>query len=175
MPRGGARPGAGRPSGQGKYKQPTKPVRIPESMVDDVLAFVESSVESSSYQLPLYACAVQAGFPSPADDHMEGKLDLNKHLIKHPTATFFVKAAGESMINAGIYPGDILVVDRSLEARHGKIIIAAVDGELTVKRLHRNNREMYLMPENDAFQPIKIEEGNHVVIWGVVTNVVHEV
>ena len=87
MPRGGARAGAGRPKGQGKYNEQTKPVRIPESMVNDVLAFVESS----GYQLPLYACAVQAGFPSPADDHMEGKLDINKHLIKHPTATFFVK------------------------------------------------------------------------------------
>ena len=171
MPRGGARAGAGRPKGQGKYNEQTKPVRIPESMVNDVLAFVESS----GYQLPLYACAVQAGFPSPADDHMEGKLDLNKHLIKHPTATFFVKAAGESMIKAGIHPGDILVVDRSLEAKHGKIVIAAVDGELTVKRLHQNGKGMYLMPENDAFQPIKINEGSDMIIWGVVTNVLHEV
>ena len=170
MPRGGARAGAGRPKGQGKYQQPTKPIRIPESMVDEVLAFVESQ----GYQLPLYSCAVQAGFPSPADDHMESQLDLNRHLIKHPTATFFVKAAGESMINAGIHPGDILVVDRSLEAKHGKIIIAAVNGELTVKRLHKRRQETYLMPENEAFQPIKIDEGSDMVIWGVVTNVLHE-
>ena len=138
-------------------------------MVDRVLEFVADRA------LPLYACAVQAGFPSPADDYMEGKLDLNKHLIKHPAATFFVKAAGESMIKAGIHPGDILVVDRSLEAQSGKIVIAAVDGQLTVKRLHRSARGVYLVPENDGFEEIKLEEENEVVIWGVVTSVVHEV
>ncbi len=171
MPRGGARLGAGRPKGQGKFKEATKPIRIPESMVGNVLKFVESHC----YQLPLYACAVQAGFPSPADDYIEGKLDLNQHLIKHPTATFFVKAMGDSMIKAGIHSGDILVVDRSLEAKHGKIVIAAVDGYLTVKRLYKKNKEVCLMPENDDFDPIKLDEENEVVIWGVVTNVLHKV
>lgn len=171
MPRGGVRPGAGRPKGQGRFKEPTKPVRVPESMVDEVLEFAESR----GYQLPLYGCTVQAGFPSPADDYMEGKLDLNKHLVKHPTATFFVRATGESMIKAGIHPGDILVVDRSLEAKSGKIVIAAVDGQLTVKRLHKNGKGTYLMPENDDFEKIRLDEGNDVVIWGVVTNVLHEV
>ena len=171
MPRGGARAGAGRPKGQGKYDEPTKPIRIPESLVGSVIEFVESS----GYNLPLYSCSVQAGFPSPADDHMESELDLNKYLIKHPTATFFVKAAGESMINAGIHPGDILVVDRSEEAKHGKIVIAAIDGQLTVKRVHRSKDETYLVPENKDFEPIKFDEGNEVVIWGVVTNVLHKV
>jgi DNA polymerase V len=171
MPRGGARPGAGRPKGQGKYNEPTKPIRVPESMISEVLEFVESR----GYELPLYACAVQAGFPSPADDYMGGTLDLNKHLVKHPTATFFVKAAGESMIKAGIHPGDILVVDRSIEAKNGKIVIAAVDGQLTVKRLRKTSTGTYLMPENDAFQSIKLDEGNDVIIWGVVTNVLHAV
>ena len=171
MPRGGARLGAGRPKGQGKYQEPTKAIRVPESMVDEILDYVDSR----GYQLPLYASEVQAGFPSPADDYIEGKLDLNKYLVKHPTATFFVKAAGESMLNAGIHPGDILVVDRSLEAKHGKIIIAAIDGQLTVKRLYKNERGTYLMPENDNFKPIKIEDGNEIVIWGVVTNVLHQV
>lgn len=129
----------------------------------------------SSLRLPLFACAVQAGFPSPADDYMEGKLDLNKHLIRHPTATFFLRATGNSMIKAGIHPGDILVVDRSLEPRHGKIVIAALDGQLTVKRLHKSAKGNFLMPENDEFKPIKIEDGNDVVIWGVVTTVLHEV
>ncbi len=129
----------------------------------------------SSLRLPLFACAVQAGFPSPADDYMEGKIDLNKHLIRHPTATFFLRATGHSMIKAGIHPGDILVVDRSLEPRHGKIVIAALDGQLTVKRLHKSTKGTFLMPENDEFKPIKIEEGNDVVIWGVVTTVLHEV
>jgi len=171
MPRGGARLGAGRPKGQGKYREPTKPIRIPESLLGGVMEFISTE----GYNLPLYSCAVQAGFPSPADDHIEGKLDLNKYLIKHPTATFFVRAAGDSMVNAGIHSGDILVVDRSVEAKHGKIVIAAVDGQLTVKRLHKSKKDTYLMPENDDFEPIKFEENNEVVIWGVVTNVLHQV
>jgi DNA polymerase V len=131
--------------------------------------------ESCESHLPLYSCTVQAGFPSPADDYMEGKLDLNEHLVKHPAATFFVRAAGYSMIKAGIHPGDILVVDRSIEAKHGKIVIAVVDGQLTVKRLHKSVQETYLMPENEEFEPIRFEEDSEVVIWGVVTNVLHEV
>lgn len=170
MPRGGARPGAGRPKGQGKFREPTKAMRVPESMVAEILEFVESR----SYKLPLYTCAVQAGLPSPADDYIEGELDLNKYLIKHPTATFFVKATGDSMINAGIHHGDILIVDRSLEAQHGKIVIAAVDGNLTVKRLQKNSKGARLVPENDEFEPICINEDNDVVIWGVVTNVLHK-
>ena len=156
MPRGGARIGAGRPKGQGKYNEPTKPIRIPASMIQEILEYVQIN----GYKLPLFTSAVQAGFPSPADDYMEGKLDLNKHLIKHPTATFFVRAAGESMIKVGIH--------------HGKIIIAAVDGELTVKRLYKSSKGTYLMPENDQYKPIKITDINDVVIWGVVTNVLHE-
>ncbi|MEG3581804.1 MAG: translesion error-prone DNA polymerase V autoproteolytic subunit [Chloroflexota bacterium] len=132
-------------------------------------------VESCEFHLPIYSCTVQAGFPSPADDYMEGKLDLNEHLVKHPAATFFVRAAGYSMIKAGIHPGDILVVDRSLEAKHGKIVIAVVDGQLTVKRLHKSVQDTYLMPENEEFEPIRFEEDSEVVIWGVVTNVLHEV
>ena len=131
--------------------------------------------ESCESHLPLYSCTVQAGFPSPADDYMEGKLDLNEHLVKHPAATFFVRAAGYSMIKAGIHPGDILVVDRSIEAKHGKIVIAVVDGQLTVKRLHKSVQETYLMPENEEFEPIRFEEDSEVVIWGVVTNVLHKV
>ena len=170
MPRGGAMIGAGRPKGQWKYNEPTKPIRIPASMIQEILEYVQIN----GYKLPLFTSAVQAGFPSPADDYMEGKLDLNKHLIKHPTATFFVRAAGESMIKVGIHHGDILIVDRSLEAKHGKIIIAAVDGELTVKRLYKSSKGTYLMPENDQYKPIKITNTNDVVIWGVVTNVLHE-
>ena len=171
MSRGGARPGAGRPKGQGKYKEATKPVRIPESLVSEVLHFVESQ----GYQLPLYGCAVQAGFPSPADDYMETKLDLSKHLVKNPSATFFVKAAGDSMIKAGIHPGDILIVDRSIEPKSGKVVIAAIDGQLTVKRLHKSRRGTFLVPENDEYQPIAITEENEALVWGVVTTVLHEV
>ena len=144
-----------------------------ENMVH--VGVVMKFVESCESRLPLYSCTVQAGFPSPADDYMEGKLDLNEHLVKHPSATFFVRAAGCSMIKAGIHPGDILVVDRSIEAKHGKIVIAVVDGQLTVKRLHKSVQETYLMPENEEFEPIRFEEDSEVVIWGVVTNVLHEV
>ena len=169
MSRGGARIGAGRPCGQGKYKEPTKPIRIPVSMIDNVIGYIESK----GYKIPMYSSKVQAGFPSPADDYIEKMLDLNEHLIKHPTATFFVRAAGLSMINAGIHPNDILIVDRSLEPCSGKVVIAAIDGQLTVKRLRKTKKGTYLDPENPKFNPIKIDENNDVVIWGVVTNVVH--
>lgn len=171
MSRGGARSGAGRPKGKGRYKEATKPIRIPESMVGQVMAFIETK----GVELPFYSSAVQAGFPSPADDYIEGKLDLNKHLIKHPTATFFVRATGKSMIKAGIHPDDILIVDRSLEAKDGKIVIAALNGELTVKRLSKRGNQIFLLPENDGFSPIEIQEESDLLIWGVVTNVIHRV
>ena len=171
MPSGGARIGAGRPRGQGKYKEPTKPIRIPESMIEEVMGYLSIK----GYKLPFYASSVQAGFPSPADDYIAGKLDLNKHLIKHPTATFFVRAAGDSMVNAGIHSGDILIVDRSLEVKNGKIVIAAIDGQLTVKRLEKSSQGTFLKAENAQFEPIKIDESSEVVIWGVVTNVLHKV
>lgn len=171
MPRGGNRAGAGRPKGQGKFGQKTKPIRVPETMIEDIIRYIEGQ----GFELPLYSSSVSAGFPSPADDYMEGKLDLNKHLIKHPAATFFVRVSGESMIKAGIYPNDILVVDRSLDARHGKIVIAAVDGYLTVKRLHKLNGQTFLMPENNGYEPLEITNNNDVVIWGVVTTVLHQV
>lgn len=170
---GGARPGAGRPKGQGKYGEATRSMRIPISRVNDVLAFIDEG--NTEYELPLYGSSVRAGFPSPADDYIERKLDLNTHLVKHPAATFFVKAAGESMINAGIQSGDILVVDRSLEAAHNRIVIAAIDGELTVKRLAKTGGTVKLMAENPDFEPIDITEEQDLVIWGVVTHVIHQV
>lgn len=171
MTRGGFRKNAGRPKGKGKFGEETKPVRIPVSMVDEVLEFVQHK----GYQLPLYSSKVQAGFPSPADDSAEGRLDLNEHLVKHPASTFFVRVAGESMINAGIHPDDILVVDRSLEPIHGRVVIAAIDGELTVKRLHKEKGELLLMPENDDYPPIRVSETEELFIWGVVTSVIHAV
>lgn len=171
MPRGGARQGAGRPKGQGKYLEPTKPIRVPESMIKEVLAFVENK----GNKLPLYSSSVQAGFPSPADDYVEGKLDLNEYLVKNPVATFFVRVSGESMINAGIYPDDILVVDKSITPINNKIVIAALDGYLTVKRLIINKKGNFLMPENDKFSPIEISNNMDMIIWGVVTSVLHKV
>lgn len=172
MGHGGARQGAGRPKGQGPYGEPTKVVRIPQSKVADVKRLIQSE-PSRSLIIPLYGSRVKAGFPSPADDYIETHLDLNEYLIKHPSSTFLVRASGDSMVNAGIYSGDILVVDRSLEATHGKIVIAAVNGELTVKRLYFQNGEMKLMAENPNYPAIDISESFDFMIWGVVTNTIH--
>lgn len=171
MPRGGKRAGAGRPKGSGKYSESTRAIRVPESMVERILEYAHSG----GFKLPLYGGKVAAGCPAPTDDYIEGMLDLAEHLIHDPAATFFVRVTGYSMINAGIHPDDILVVDRSLEARHGKIIIAAVDGELTVKRLDKKGGHIRLLPENDDFAPIEIAPEETLHIWGVVTNVIHTV
>jgi DNA polymerase V len=129
--------------------------------------------EALSYQpLPLYSSRVPAGFPSPADDYIEGSLDLNEELIKHPSATFFAKASGLSMVNAGILDKALLIVDRSLDAKHGDIVIAAVDGELTCKILDKE--ASVLRAANMSFAPIPISEHTDCVIQGVVTHVVNK-
>lgn len=171
MPRGGLRQGAGRPKGTGKFKGKTKPIRVPEDMIDSIYRFLDFQ----SHELPLYECKVSAGFPSPADDYLEGKLDLNDHLVPHPEATFFVRVSGDSMIKAGIHPNDILIVDRSINPQHGKVIIAVLNGELTVKRLYQKQNQIKLLPENDAYKPIPVSETMDFHIWGVVTNVIHAV
>ena len=173
MTRGGIRKNAGRPKGQGKFGETTKPMRIPVSLVDKVMSFVNHK----GYTLPLYQCSVQAGFPSPADDDLDNQLDLNEHLIHNPAATFFVRVAGDSMINSGIHSGDILIVDRSIEAADGKVVVAAVNGELTVKRLRRDTTKqaIQLLPENDSYPPITVTPDEDIIIWGVVTNVIHSV
>lgn len=169
MTHGGKRLGAGRKVGTGKYKEPTRPVRIPESRIESVLSFLE---ETEGYKLPMYASTVQAGFPSPADDYITGKIDLNQQLIKRPASTFFVRVAGESMKDAGINDGDLLIVDRSLEAKVGKIVIAVVNGELTVKRLMRAKDVLYLQAENKDYPDIPIKDTDTANVWGVVTNVI---
>ena len=122
---------------------------------------------------PLYSSKVSAGFPSPADDNLEKSLDLNSYLIKRPAATFIVRVNGDSMINAGINDNDILVVDRSIKPSHGKVIIAVLDGQMTVKRLYKRSGKIILMPENDLYKPIEIEDHMNMEIWGVVTSSVH--
>jgi DNA polymerase V len=124
--------------------------------------------------LPLYSSAVQAGFPSPADDYLEETLDLGKRLVKHPTATFLVKVKGDSMANAGIRQGDILVVDRSMKPSNGNIVVAAINGEFTVKRLKIKDNKIFLVPESNNYSPIQIEESEDTYIWGVVTSCIHE-
>src|SRR5215831_7665344 len=113
------------------------------SMHVDVVAVPQLS---PPYACLLFLVPVSAGYPSPADDYLEGPLDLNEHLITHPTATFFVRVAGESMREAGIHSGDVLVVDRALTPRNGSIVIAVVNGELTVKRLAKRRGQLVLVP-----------------------------
>jgi DNA polymerase V len=136
---------------------------------------IQSADIHAPIALPLFLAKISAGFPSPADDYLDRKLDLNEHLIKHPAATFFVKVDGESMIKAGINHGDILIVDRSLEPADKKIVIAGIRGELTVKRIRRLQGRLYLMPENENFAPMEISGDCELEIWGVVTSVIHPV
>ena len=126
----------------------------------------------SEIQIPLIQDVVSAGFPSPAADFLETFIDLNKELCKNPIATFYVKVKGNSMIDAGIHDKDLLIVDRSLEPRNNKIAICFIDGEFTVKRIHLENKSLFLMPENSNYQPIKITEENQLIIWGIVTYVI---
>ena len=123
--------------------------------------------------LPLFVSEVPAGFPSPAEDYIDKKLDLNEYLIRHPAATYFVRVSGDSMQGAGIHSGDLLIVDRSLEARHKHVVIAVYRGELTVKRLHKLKQKIFLMPENSNYAPIEISPDEDFEIWGVVTYVIH--
>jgi DNA polymerase V len=123
---------------------------------------------------PLFLSGVSAGFPSPAEDYVDRALDLNELLIKHPAATFFVRVAGDSMVGAGIHHNDILIVDRSLEAASGRIVIAVVGGELTVKRLVHDKNGSRLVAENPNYPPIPLTEESGCEIWGVVTGLVHQ-
>lgn len=125
--------------------------------------------------LPLFIARISAGFPSPADDFIDKNLDLNEHLIRHPAATFFVRVEGNSMINAGINSGDLLIVDRALEPADNKIVIAVLNGELTVKRIRKVGDRLFLQPENPAYKPIEVSTDAQFEVWGVVTNVIHSV
>ena len=128
---------------------------------------------STKYRQSFFEAVVPAGFPSPAADYEEDRLDLNRYLIKNPAATFFVRATGCSMTGAGIYSGDLLVVDRSLEPRDKSVVIAVIDGELTVKRIRIGKKKITLEPENENYSVRQITEDTDFQVWGVVTNVIH--
>lgn len=128
---------------------------------------------STSLELPLIDAGLTAGFPSPAEDYLEMKLDLNRELITNPASTFFGKVNGNSMIEAGIYDSDILVIDKSLEPKKDSVLVCFIDGEFTVKKVTMINDEMYLMPENKNFKPIKISVESNFKLWGVVTYSIH--
>lgn len=143
-------------------------VRIPVSMEDAVKNFVEAQ----GWQIPFYASKVAAGQPCWADDHEGDRINLAECLVRDPAKTLCVQAQGDSMIKAGIDPDDILVVDSGIEATNGQIVVVALDGDLTVKRLQKEKGRVFLKPENDNYQPIPIEEENSVHVWGVVTNII---
>ncbi len=186
---GGKREHAGRKSGSGKYGEATQLRRLPVSWlpdIDDQLAIaalvynspnIEAMQPADTQQkqaLNLTSSKVAAGFPSPAEDFIEGKLDLNDYLIRHPAASFYVRVSGESMLNAGIFPNSLLLVDRAEIAAHGDVVIAVLDGELTVKRLYQRDGIVRLDAENPAYPNLDIAVNQELIIWGVVRACIHE-
>lgn len=178
---GGKREGAGRKQ---KYDEATKTIRVPESSVLEIKAFLSKRKKSTEIsdirqvdpvtqvEIPLASERVQAGFPSPAQDYVDKKLDLNEHLIRNVNATFIVRVNSLSMINAGLDVNDELIVDRSLDAKHRDVVIALVDNDFTVKRLMIENGEHWLKAENPEFDDIHFNDGQELIIWGVVTRVI---
>jgi len=128
---------------------------------------------NKKFRIPLLSDSVSAGFPSPADDYTEENIDLNEHLISNPFSTFFLRVKGDSMINAGIKDKDLIIVDKSLIAKPGNIIIAMIDGEFTIKRLSIKNDELYLKAENHNYPDFRFKNHMDVQIWGVVIYSIH--
>ena len=133
-----------------------------------------SIIKNTQINTPVFLDKISAGFPSPATDYMENKLDLNEYLIKHPAATFIVKTSGSSMINADIYSGDLLIVDRSLTPRSNNIVIASIFGDLTVKKIKKKDKSFFLVSANEDYPSIEVKEEMECFIWGVVTYIIHE-
>lgn len=127
---------------------------------------------NTRYEIPLILARISAGFPSPAEDYVEQKLDLNQHLIKHPAATFFVRADGESMVGAGINSGDMLIVDRATAASNNSVVLAVINGEFTIKRIRKVGSKILLVPENPNFKPIEITQDMEFEVWGTVLHVI---
>ncbi len=133
-----------------------------------------SIIKNTQINTPVFLDKISAGFPSPATDYMENKLDLNEYLIKHPAATFIVKTSGSSMIDADINSGDLLIVDRSLTPRNNNIVIASIFGDLTVKKIKKKDKSFFLVSANEDYPSIEIKEEMECFIWGVVTYIIHE-
>ena len=181
---GGRRQGAGRRV-SGPYGERTCPVRIPVSLaphIAEIIPFARAlkagllhipAVDPPAERTPLFGSKVVAGFPSAADDYIEARLDLNEYLVGHKEATFFLRVKGDSMIGANIHDGNLLIVDRAVEPKHGNIVVAVVNGELTVKRLYKRRGVVKLQAANEAFPDTLIKPDNELAVWGVVRHVVH--
>jgi DNA polymerase V len=184
---GGRRPGAGRKPGN-NMAQPTTVIRVPINTAEAIKDFISTLKRKHTLQgqagvvdliqftqakqrviLPLYTSKVAAGFPSPADDHVEQRLNPSDYLVENDTATFFVRVKGDSMIEAGIFDNDVLVIDRSRTQQTGDIVLAVLDGEFTVKTLGWSRKSVKLIPANRNYPVIEIKKGQSLEIWGVVT------
>ncbi len=172
MARGGFRIGAGRKELSGCYGEKTKPVRLPISMIETVQNLLKQGRFLETEGVPFYESSVSAGSPLPAEDQHH-KVNLHHHLVKNPEQTFVVTATGDSMIGAGINHQDLLIVDRSITPKASDIIVAAVDGDVTVKRFQPHAEGITLIPENPDFEPINITAERDFHIWGVVTSIIH--
>ena len=124
-------------------------------------------------EIPLFGCPIPAGFPSPADDHLDTSFDLTQHLFRNPASTFLARVSGDSMTGAGIHPGDLVAVDRALRPGHGSIVVAVVDGEHTIKRLQLRAGMPWLVAENSRYPPLPVPAETELIVWGVVTHVIH--
>jgi DNA polymerase V len=133
---------------------------------------IYSAISESVLELPVLSAGISAGFPSPAMDFIDLTIDMNKHLIKHPSSTFYGRVKGVSMKNVGIYDGDLLVIDKQISPSNDKIAVCYIDGEFTVKRIKIENDCVWLIPENETYQSIKVTEDNDFIIWGIVTHVI---
>jgi len=184
---GGFRLGSGRKSGSGFFGETTKVIRVPASQVVEIKNYIRGRYHignTVTVMLPhpnpekehlnLFNHKVPAGFPSPADDHIEKALDLNEYLVTKKETTFFVKIKGDSMIDASIHDGDIVIVDRSKQAKVGDIVLASIDGEFTIKILAKHLSQPCLLPANEKFQPIVVDENMQFEIWGVITGAVRK-
>lgn len=147
------------------------PLKLYTGIIIDIFS-VNSDTE---FTLPFVDSGISAGFPSPALDFIDQTIDFNRHLIKHPAATFCGRVKGVSLKNAGIDNGDLLIIDRSLEPINGKIAVCYIDGEFTAKRIKITKDEVWLIPENENYEPIRVTEDNNFLIWGIVTHVVKDV
>ncbi len=144
------------------------PLKLHTGNIIDIL----SANTETLLELPLIESGISAGFPSPALDFVDISIDLNKHLIKHPSATFYGRVKGVSLKNIGIDNGDLLIIDKSIEPTNGKIAVCFIDGEFTAKRIKIAKTEIWLIPENENYQPIRVTEENNFLIWGIVTHVI---
>lgn len=133
---------------------------------------IYSASTETELELPMLPTDISAGFPSPALDFVEISIDLNKQLIEHPAATYYGRVQGESMRDAGINDGDLLIIDKSIEPVDGKIAVCFLNGEFTLKRIKIDKKGLWLIPENDRYKPIKVEEHNDFKIWGIVTYII---